>query len=66
MYAHNSVSNHREILCAECGRVLLERKRNGAVSAKTMKVSGNTAVLTCDCGYTKTIKNPFMGAPRHG
>jgi len=51
----------RPVLCPRCGEELMTRHRGGGVSIKSMSMLGNKAVLTCECGYKKTIKNPFGG-----
>jgi len=56
-------SQGRPLICPNCGETLMTRYRGGRVSISSMNMKGNTATLTCDCGYKKTVKNPF-GQPQ--
>ena len=51
----------RPVLCPWCGEELMTRHRGGGISIKSLSTRGQKAVLTCECGYEKTIKNPFGG-----
>jgi len=51
----------RQTLCPRCGEPLMTRYRRGGVSIKSLSTRGRKAILTCECGYEKTIKNPFGG-----
>jgi len=51
----------RPIYCPKCGEVLMTRYRGGGVSIKSLNTKGRKAVLKCECGYGKTIPNPFGG-----
>lgn len=53
----------RPVLCPQCGESLMTRYRGGGVSITSLSMRGSKAELTCECGYKKTIKNPF-GGPR--
>ena len=51
----------RPVLCPKCGAELMTRFRKGRVSIKSLSMKGGTAILECDCGYKKTVQNPFGG-----
>lgn len=51
----------RPVLCPRCREPLMTRYRGGGVSVKSMSMRGRKVILTCSCGYKKTIKNPFGG-----
>lgn len=52
-------SEGRPVRCPKCGETLMTRRRGGGVSITKLSMKGATATLECDCGYRKTIKNPF-------
>lgn len=51
----------RPVLCPRCGEELMTRHRGGGISIKSLSTRGQKAVLACECGHEKTIKNPFGG-----
>ena len=51
----------RPVKCPRCGETLMTRHRGGSVSINSLSTRGKKAVLTCECGFEKTIKNPFGG-----
>jgi len=54
----------RDVTCPKCGQVLMTKFRGGRISITSMTMKGKTAILTCDCGYEKVIRNPFGGRPQ--
>jgi len=52
----------RPVNCPRCGGELMTRHRGGGISISSLSTRGQKAILTCECGYQKTIKNPFGGA----
>lgn len=51
----------KPLLCPNCGIELMTRYRKGGISVKSLSTRGNKAILKCECGYEKVIKNPFGG-----
>lgn len=49
----------RPVLCPKCGKELMNRRRGGRVSIGKMMLRSATAILECECGYRKTVANPF-------
>jgi len=48
-------------LCPRCGEVLMTRYRGGKISIRSMSMKGGKTTITCECGFEKTIRNPFGG-----
>jgi len=52
-------SKGRAVTCPDCGEVLMTKFRGGKMSITSLSMKGSKAILTCKCGYKKTIPNPF-------
>lgn len=55
----------KQTKCPDCDKVLMTKYRGGKISISNMSMKGSTATLKCDCGYEKTIPNPFGGRPQN-
>ena len=49
----------RPIVCPDCGEVLMTRFRGGKINITSLSMKGSKSILTCKCGYKKTILSPF-------
>ena len=49
----------RPVVCPSCGEVLMTRFRGGKININSLSMKGTRAILSCKCGYKKSVNNPF-------